>query len=164
MAGTDSDVADAWFEYDRSDRQVAAQHARAQGKHELPREIARGYIVLGEKRIGRLASQPRLAPDPSLHVACYHHSCCQAWIPLKRIPDTRLCRIWMAKASEYPDATAHWEAGLRSLWGGCWVGVTSDDICLVSVVGCWVGVAKRGIRETRDAWFYADVINYISER
>ena len=125
---TDSDVADAWTEYDQTGRKLAASHVRAQQRQDLPREIARGYIVLADKRIGRLATQPRLMVDPSLHVACFHHACCQQWVPLKRIPDTRLCRIWMARAHEYKNAEEHWEADIlrdrfKSLLGVGWLSV-----------------------------------------
>ena len=125
---TDSDIGDAWSHYDQQDRKVSTLHNRAQARFELPREIARGYIVLGDKRIGRIACQPRPLPNPSIHVACYSHSCCSAWIELKRVPDTRLVRVWMAKAHEFESSEAHWEAGMFvivcnrlgccSEWGG----------------------------------------------
>ena len=105
---TDSDVAEAWEEFDTGRQLLTRRYAQADAANNMPVEKARGYIELGGKIIGRIATQPALIPKPSIHIACTFHNCCQRWVPCAEVPDTRLVRLWMARGPTYDDATDHW--------------------------------------------------------
>ena len=74
---TDSDVAEAWEEFDIGRQYLARRHAQAEASLTMPVEKRFGYIELGGKIIGRIACQPRLIANPSIHISCKEHLCCQ---------------------------------------------------------------------------------------
>ena len=105
---TDSDVAEAWEEFDTGRQLLTRRYAQADAANNMPVEKARGYIELGGKIIGRIATQPALIPNPSIRIACTVQNCRQRWVPCAEVPDTRLVRLWMARGPTYDDATDHW--------------------------------------------------------
>jgi hypothetical protein len=104
----DEDIQQAWNDYEMEN--VVAASAAERVRSALPIEKARGFIELEGRTLGRIYAQPRLLPDPSVHISCYRHRQCQQWVQLSRIPDTRLVRIWLQKATDFENAVAHWEA------------------------------------------------------
>ena len=105
---TDSDVAEAWEEFDTGRKLLTRRYARADAANNMPVEKTRGYVELGGKIIGRIATQPALIPNPSIHISCKFHVCCQRWVPCADVPDTRLVRLWMARGPGFDDAADHW--------------------------------------------------------
>ena len=55
---TDSDVAEAWEEFDTGRQLLTRRYAQADAADIMPAEKARGYIELGGKIIGRISWMP----------------------------------------------------------------------------------------------------------